>query len=1167
MVIDSAVLKESHSGTLSSNDEKIIRTIREFKVLMPMLYACMGFSSLFGIFMSVKYSPIWPAPILAAFGLFSVVRFFQWRGRNIADITIKKARKLIKFLRLTVYTIAPIYSILGVYGQYNSPPEIQFLIGGWMAIMGCIVAITLCSFPPLARYASLMIVIPSNAYMLIDGSNTQIVFASSMIVLSLFCTGIASTMYNLLRHTADEMHKKEMQTMRYAKALRDFTDSSANYAWECDEEGRILTISENFCRLTGKETSNIINKGLIEIFDQSSDMTKESLSTIINALKHRKSFSGVYAKTYSTRGKALYIELSAVPIFDDQGWIEGYRGWFTDVTERIAKELALKASEARFKDFTQIAADCVWETNEKLQYTFISEIIEKWTGVKASEIVNGGETSLITRHNKKILWKTSSKYEEAIKNHRPFRDFIIRTENNKMLSTSGIPIFDHKGIFLGYRGYTKDISKEYAARQEATRAQSELRRTNSILEERIKARTSQLQKQTDLLNEIFDTMDQSLVVLDSDLNIIMVNEKPDIPLPPGDWYPGNSAYDLYNTAYDLGFYKYDRDGRKETIERKVLNGLKSGVDFTAYRADLSRQHIVEKFFPRECGGFVILYADITKETNREQELRALSRDLRASKEEAEAATRAKSEFLANMSHEIRTPMNGVLGMSEILLTTDLTPRQHEIASVIMRSGDGLLTIINDILDFSKLEAGKMKITKEPFDILNAIEDVGNLISPEAEEKGLELMVRFQPGLMTSVLGDPGRTRQVITNLVGNAVKFTDNGYVLINVTGANRGDLVDLRIAVEDTGTGIPKDKLASIFNKFEQVDGSSSRKHEGTGLGLSISKRIIEMMGGTLSVESELGQGSTFFVHVTLPVDSSERAAKPQILPELHGMKCLVVDDNPVNREILDEQLGSWGIQAECVASGKEAIATLRAQETPEEHFNFMILDFQMPDLDGSEVATLINDDEKIADLPIIMLTSAGQKDDPNMLRSLDLASYLVKPVRSSALLNTIVNVLNQQTINLTHSVSKVLKNNAPEPAALAAVPEQPVRILIAEDNMVNQMVAKTMLEPINAKVHIANNGQEAIDMYRKNDYELVLMDISMPVMDGIQAMAEILKIREETGVTIPVIGVTAHALREDENRCLDAGMDDYLPKPIKQEKLLALIEKWATPSASNAA
>ncbi len=549
---------------------------------------------------------------------------------------------------------------------------------------------------------------------------------------------------------------------------------------------------------------------------------------------------------------------------------------------------------------------------------------------------------------------------------------------------------------------------------------------------------------------------------------------------------------------------------------------------------------------------------------------------------AEAADRAKSEFLANMSHEIRTPMNGVLGMAELLAKTELTPRQKTFTDVIVKSGNALLTIINDVLDFSKINAGQLTLDPAPFRLAEAVEDVATLVSARVAEKNIELIVRVDPRLPAFVVGDAGRFRQIVTNLLGNAVKFTEKGHVLIDVGGEIVGENIDLKVRVEDTGIGIPADKLQSVFEKFAQVDGSSTRRHEGTGLGLAIAARLVDLMGGQIGVESEIGRGSVFWFCAPMPIH--EAKAGTEIVPvDVTGARVLVIDDNPVNREILLEQLRSWSFDCAAAESGAVGLAFLDRAAQMGAAVDCIILDYQMPGMNGADVARAISSDSRLATIPVVLLTSVDQVDFGRLVIDYGIAAHLTKPARSAVLLGTVISVIQKARANLGKPAHFVRGATPPTPPAgpqpaftvirgtsAAAVqeapanPARPVDILIAEDNEVNQLVFGQILNGLGLSYRIAGNGRTAVEMYRALAPKLILMDVSMPEMNGYEATRAIRAAEETTGTRTPIIGVTAHALKGDREKCMDAGMDDYLAKPISPDRLGAKIGTWLSETIS---
>jgi two-component system sensor histidine kinase/response regulator len=625
---------------------------------------------------------------------------------------------------------------------------------------------------------------------------------------------------------------------------------------------------------------------------------------------------------------------------------------------------------------------------------------------------------------------------------------------------------------------------------------------------------------------------------------------------------GRNLHDLiapqrFHPAHHAAFPEFLRTGRGaaigQTLELQALH--KEGREITVA---LSLSSVQVKGSWHAVG----ILRDISEQKAAENEMQRLLEELKQANQranqlavEAQAANIAKSQFLANMSHEIRTPMNGVIGMIGLLLGTDLSAEQRRYAETVRLSGEALLGVINDILDFSKIEADKLELETLDFDLRATIEDAAELLAVRAHEKNLEFVCRVDPEVSTFLKGDPGRLRQILINLGNNAIKFTARGEVIIEVRlDSQSEDRIKIRVEVRDTGIGIPAEKIDLLFNAFQQVDASTTRRFGGTGLGLAISKRLVQAMGGAIGIESVEGRGSTFWFTAVFGKQPRRDRVSGLGQAKIRGVRVMVVDDNATNRLVLAEQLASWGARHAEAESASQALDMLRAARAQGDPFRIVISDMQMPEMDGESLGKTLKADPELRDTLLVLMTSFGRRGDAKRLEAIGFSAYLTKPVKQSQLYDCLATVIGTAAPEaVTPDVALVTRHTISEARRLK------VRILLVEDNLTNQQVALGILEKLGYRADIAGNGREALNALETVAYDLVFMDVQMPVMDGFEATAAIRS--GQTAVPnpkIPIIAMTAHAMKGDRDRCLEAGMDDYIPKPIAPKAMAAALDKW---------
>ena len=776
------------------------------------------------------------------------------------------------------------------------------------------------------------------------------------------------------------------------------------------------------------------------------------------------------------------------------------------------------ASEARFRDIASSSADVMWETDARGNYTYCSERIEDLLGFPPEKALGRHFTVAWPdeekRRARKMLEMIALKKESII-------DLEVKSRrkdgSEAIIQVSGVPVLDADGALKGYRGVAKDITVRKQFDKELVESETRLK-------------------------TILYAIQTGILLIDAETHVIVDANTAAIRMLgyTKEQLIGSACHNYICTTEEGSCPVTDLGETLNNAERILLNarGERKPIIKTAVKATIGgRAYLVESFM------------DITE---RKQAEKAVER----AKEAALAASRAKSDFLANMSHEIRTPMNGVVGMIELLLDTDLNPEQREYAEAVRNSGDVLLTLISDILDFSKIEAQRLDLVIAPFVFRESLGSTMKGLAARAYEKGLELVFDVDPEVPENVIGDVGRLRQVLINLVGNAIKFTDRGEVVVKVELVSMDqDRASVLFTVSDTGIGIAREKQESIFEAFTQVDSSPTREFGGTGLGLSISSQLAKLMGGRIWLESKLGKGSTF--HFTTPLEISSQPAPSESRPmvekiDLGSLETLIVDDNATNRRVLCRMVESWGMKPTLAEGGYEALEALEASASSGRSFNLILLDARMPKIDGFEVAEKIKQHPVHRSAAILMLTSAVMPGDGERTQKAGVTMSLTKPVTSSELLDGIVKVMGKYATVMLRAGDcdgETLKDTGSR---------RKLRVLLAEDNEINRLVAERMLEKDGHYVTSVTTGTEVLEALRCGRFDIVFMDVQMPEMDGLEATARIREEERLAGRHLPIVAMTAPALKGDKERFQAAGMDGYLPKPVKQMDLIECINEF---------
>ena len=974
--------------------------------------------------------------------------------------------------------------------------------------------------------------------------------------------------------------RRAEQELREAEELfrSAFDDAAVGMALN-DLDGRFTQVNRSLCEMLGYTEAELLSRTFKDIshpedLDVSVSRVAELLEGKIEGYQLEKRY--LYAD-----GRPVWAALSVSAVRDSERTPLYLIAQMQDITERKEAEARLRKSQARLAEAQRMASIGNWEYDLTTgEVTWSDEVFRIYgydpqayvpTFDRLLEMVHPDDRHLLTE-----------RLEGVVERDEPY-DFehrvILPDGAERVVHRRARVVRDEEGRPLRMLGTVQDVT-------ERKKAEEEIRELNESLERRVEERTAELRESEERY---------SLVVEGSNDGIF------DWDLLDGKIFWNDRLFEIVGLSRQTftptidAFFELVRPDDRENVSENLTAHFERGEEFEVefgmrhaggeYRTCISRGKAQRDGDgkPFRMAGTV---TDITERKRAEEEIRRLNEslenrveertaqlqnailelerageNLRRAKEEAESANRAKSEFLANMSHEIRTPMNGVIGMTGLLLDTDLTEEQKEYADTIQLSGESLLSVINDILDFSKIEAGEMRLETIDFDLRTAVEDVVALFAERAHDKGLELASLVDYDVPTALEGDPGRIRQILTNLVGNAIKFTEEGEVVLRAELAEEDpERATVRISVKDTGIGMTEEQQARVFESFSQADASTTRRYGGTGLGLTISKQMVGLMGGEIGVESEPGVGSTFFFTLPLRKQPGDARRAPGPPADLRDLRVLIVDDNATNRHILRKQLSSWGMESGEAEEGFTALEELREAAQRGAPYGLAILDMQMPGMDGMGLARRISKDPAIARTRMILLTSIGQRGDGDVARRAGIEAYLTKPVRQSELYDAIATVMGTPEEAGEEGAPLVTRHTLREMHT-----GHRAHLLLAEDNPVNQKVAARILERLGYRVDVAQNGLEALEALERNRYAAVLIDVQMPVMDGHEATVEIRR-REAAlawrggGHSTPIIAMTANAMQGDREKALAAGMDDYLAKPVRQEELEEVLGRWVS-------
>ncbi len=889
-----------------------------------------------------------------------------------------------------------------------------------------------------------------------------------------------------------------------------------------DKHGKIAFGNQRYCEEMNASLDEIIGKTDFDFFP--AKLARKYIADDRRVMNSGEVLHDV-EEHLTPSGRKMYVEVWKSPVWDADGKTAGIQVMFWDVTRRREAEVALDYERFLLHSLLHSLPDSIYFKDAQSKFTRVSRGLAEKFGLADPEDAIGltdadffdAEHAAQSRAEEQEVMKTGTAILAKIEKE------TWQGGGETWCSTTKLPLYDEAGKVIGTFGISRDIT-------ESKRAETELGR------------------ERDLLRTIINNLPDLIFVKDRAGRFVTVNTSLAriMGAESVEEVVGKTDYDFVPPELACNYVADDQWVMRSAgplIDQEELNKDPDGNPLWV---------LTTKVPLRDAGGKVTglvgIGRDITRRKHEQEELEA-------AREAADNANQAKSDFLANMSHEIRTPMNAIIGMTELLLDTQLDQTQRDYLQMVQESGGSLLTIINDVLDFSKIEAGKLELEEQVFELRENLGDIMRTLAVRARGKKLEVAFRVASDVPDLLKGDIGRLRQVLVNLVGNAIKFTEAGEVVVEVTcGPEVAGKLQLNLTVRDTGIGISTEKCETIFEEFEQGDSSTTRRFGGTGLGLAIASRLVHLMGGEIWVESKPGKGSKFHFTIRCSVAPGEmldyHAAGAVVVGGTH---VLVVDDNATNRQILSETLSNWGMRPVLADGAQEALDVLRSAIEQDEPFQLIVSDVHMPDMDGFTMVEQIRQNRLTSAIPVVILTSGIHTGDDVRCANLGIKCQLMKPVKQSELFNAIV---------------RTLGVNSPEVGGTSELADddlartRPLQILLAEDNPVNQKLAEGVLLKHGHHLTIVSNGKQAIDALSQGEFDLILMDVQMPEMDGFQATQAIRELEQDTGEHIPIIAMTAHAMKGDRQRCLDAGMDEYLSKPIRIRQLLQKLSAVVDPA-----